>query len=177
MAGRLVVICGPMFAGKSSALIARVETSRAAGRSVVVVKPVWDDRYDAAKVVTHDGRAVAAMAVRSATELSGVIAELVVIDEAHFFGAALVEPVLAMIARGAEVVVAGVERNHRGEPFDPFPRLLIEADEVVKLHARCARCGGPAVHSQRMTASDAHIVVGGAEMYEARCRACFEPAR
>ena len=169
-----------MFAGKTTDLMGRVEHARGMGRAVVVVKPAWDDRYDAARIVTHDGRAMDATPVRDGAAVDGVVAGvgaggLVAIDEAHFFGAPLVQPVLGLLTRGVEVIVAGVERDHRGEPFEPFPRLLIEADEVVKRIARCARCGGEAIHSQRMVASDAPIVVGGAEMYEARCRACFEP--
>jgi thymidine kinase len=100
----------------------------------------------------------------------------VVIDEAHFFGAALTPVCIELIRRGVRVIVAGVERDHLGRPFEPFPSLLCEADEVVKLSGRCAVCGGPSVHSQRLIASDAHIVVGGAESYQPRCRACFNPA-
>jgi thymidine kinase len=180
MPGTLTVICGPMFAGKSTALIARAHAARAAGRRVAIIKPAWDDRYDAARIVTHHGLVEDATPVRTAADIlevvarGGVMPELVLIDEAHFFGDALVAPVLALVRDGAAVVVAGVERDHRGGAFAPFPALLVEADEVVKVSAVCARCGGSAVHSQRMTSDDAHIVVGGAEMYEARCRACFE---
>jgi thymidine kinase len=97
------------------------------------------------------------------------------IDEAHFFGAALIAPVMALVNSGVRVIVCGVERDHKGRPFDPFPTLLCEADHVLKMSGPCAVCGRPAIHSQRMTSSDAPIVVGGAEMYQARCRACFKP--
>jgi thymidine kinase len=110
-------------------------------------------------------------------DAAGGMAQVVAIDEVHFFGAALTPVCLELIRRGVRVILAGVERDHRGVPFEPFPYLLCEADEVVKLSGKCAVCGGPSVHSQRMIASDAAIVVGGAEAYQARCRECFEPGR
>lgn len=185
MPGSLTVICGPMFAGKSTALIQRIEAARATGAHTVVVKPTGDDRYALSRVVTHDGRSIDAVAIRNAGVLLGDITSrgfvpgpslFLAIDEAHFFGDGLVAPVRHLLHSGATVLVAGVERDHRGNAFAPFPALLIEADEVVKLHARCSRCGGRAVHSQRMIADDSHIVVGGPEAYEARCRTCFEGA-
>ena len=196
MPGRLVVICGPMFAGKSTALLDRARAAHAAGRRVLAVKPAGDDRYDASAIVTHAGEQARARALHHAGEVLSVCAEhpggppeVVIIDEAHFFGDELVAPVLALLAgpgvgggagggatgAGCEVILAGLERDHRGEPFAPLPRLLCEADEVVKLTGRCARCGGAAIHSQRLVASGERIVVGGAEAYEPRCRACFVP--
>jgi thymidine kinase len=199
MPGRLVVICGPMFAGKSTALLDRARGAEAAGRRVLAVKPARDDRYDASAIVTHAGEQVQARALHHAGELLSAYAEhpggppeVVIIDEAHFFGDELIAPVLALLAgpgagagagggasdgggAGCEVILAGLERDHRGEPFAPMPRLLCEADEVVKLTGRCARCGGAAIHSQRLVASRERIVVGGAEAYEPRCRACFVP--
>jgi thymidine kinase len=192
-----------MFAGKTTRLIQRVRAWEAAGGRVVVIKPAWDRRYQGergdAQVITHDGAsldahaagdvAAADVVVRGviglyagsdtradqAQDRSKVAARLlVVVDEAHFFGAPLGQAVIGWMRAGASVLVCGVELDHRGEPFEPFPSLLAHADEVVKLASRCAKCGGPARHSQRMSASDERIVVGGAEMYEARCRACFE---
>ena len=185
MSGFLTVICGPMFAGKSTALIDRVHAARDAGLHTIVVKPSSDDRYAKTRVVTHDGRFIDAIPVRNAEVVLSEVASsgfapgpglFVAIDEAHFFGDGLVAPVRHLLHAGATVLIAGVERDHRGDAFAPFPALLIEADEVVKFHARCSRCGGRAVHSQRMIADDSHIVVGGAEAYEARCRGCFEGA-
>jgi thymidine kinase len=191
MAGALSVICGPMFAGKTTRLLAAVDAWEAARGRAIIITPAWDRRYHAvgsdAHVITHDGVRRAAHAAADAGEaaslVSGAIDDparagaklLVVIDEAHFFGAALAPAVRAWILAGAHVLVCGVELDHRGEPFEPFPTLLAEADEVVKLASRCARCGGPARHSQRMNASGDRIVVGGADLYEARCRNCFEP--
>jgi thymidine kinase len=175
--GHLTLICGPMFAGKSTALIERLRTHQQQGRRVVAVKPARDDRYDDHRLATHAGGRFEALAIDAPGALPVAVsgAEVVGIDEAHFFGAALVGPVLALLGAGRRVLVAGLERDHRGEPFEPMPRLLCEADEVVKLSGPCAVCGRPAVHSQRMTASRERIVVGGAGMYEPRCRACFQP--
>ena len=175
--GWLEVICGPMFAGKSSHLLARHQSFTQQGLMVNAFKPARDTRYCENRIMTHDGAGLEAIAISNATEIASSPAPVVLIDEAHFFGDSLVEPVLHLMGLGRRVVVAGVDKDHRGEPFPPFPRLLIEADSVIKLHARCSRCGQPAVHSQRMIEDDSPIVVGGADLYEARCRRCFVPPR
>ncbi len=164
-----------MFAGKTTELIRRLEVHAQAGRRVVAFRPVADTRYERAVIITHAGKRWNAVCVPDAAAIIAPARgfDAVGIDEAHFFGAALTRVCRGLIGGGATVVVAGVERNHRGEPFEPFPELLCEADEVVKFSGPCAKCGRPAVHSQRMFANDAHIVVGGVGAYEARCRACF----
>ena len=175
-AGRLIVICGPMFAGKTSELMRRVNAARGDGVVCSVFKPARDNRYGAAGALkTHDGRTLDAAAVGDVGAIAAAAAGagLVAIDEGHFFGDALVGPVMELVNAGKLVLVAGLERDHRGGPFAPFEKLLIEADEVHKLSVPCARCGRPAIHSQRMSASDERIVVGGAGMYEPRCRGCF----
>jgi thymidine kinase len=166
-----------MFSGKTTELIRRLNAAETGGRRVVAIKPLHDDRYAHAELVTHGGQRLAATPVASARDVVAVAAGFAVvgIDEAHFFGVALVDPCEQLMAAGMQVIVAGVERDHRGRPFEPFPELLVEADEVVKLSGPCAVCGKPAVFSQRMINSDQPIVVGGAGMYEARCRECFEP--
>jgi thymidine kinase len=164
-----------MFSGKTTELIARLAHAAGAGARVVALKPLRDNRYAQSELVTHAGLRLGAGAVASALDIAGSATgfEVVGIDEAHFFGASLVAPCMELVRQGVRVIVAGVERDHKGRPFEPFPALLCEADEVVKLSGPCARCGAPAVHSQRMTGGDEAIVVGGAEMYEARCRGCF----
>lgn len=175
----LTIICGPMFAGKTTELIRRVADSRARGLIVRVFKPARDDRYHETDLTSHTGERLPATPIReAATAFEGAdVGTLIVLDEAHFFGSSLVAPVREAIQRGQSVVLAGVDLDHRGEPFEPFPVLMCEADEVVKLRATCEVCGGPAVHSQRMTAAGDRIVVGGSEMYQARCRTCFQPGR
>lgn len=103
--------------------------------------------------------------------------DVVAVDECHFFGEALGEACALLVEAGKRVIVAGVDLDHRGLPFEPFPRLLREAHEVSRLTCPCAVCGGPAVHSQRLVDSDERIVVGGREVYEPRCARCFVPGR
>lgn len=175
--GRLEVVCGPMFAGKSTRLLARCAELAAQGLEVQAFKPASDDRYDGARhIVTHDGRRLEATPIAGANEILAATAPAVIVDEIHFLGDALVEPCMRLVRGGRIVIVAGVDRDHRGRPFAPFPAMLCEADRVDKLHATCARCEGPACHSQRLVASDERIVVGGAEAYEPRCRTCFRPS-
>jgi len=182
----LTVICGPMFAGKSSELMRRAIAARAQCLDVSVFKPRRDTRYAEAAIVTHAGESLACIVIDVASELAELAGQapgasarskLVLIDEAHFFGADLVEPVLQLVRGGVSVVIAGLETDHRGMPFEPFPRLLCEANEVCKLSCPCSVCGHAAVYSQRLVDSSERIVVGGAGEYEPRCRACFVPGR
>lgn len=176
---RLEVICGPMFAGKTTELIRRIEEARTHGHAVAVFKPASDGRYAAASLVTHAGASIVGTPVGAAAEIVAASgdAEVIAVDEAHFFGQSLASACATLLGLGRRVIVAGVERDHTGLPFEPFPTLLCEADEVVKLSGPCSVCGRPAVHSQRMNSASGRIVVGGAGMYEARCRVCFEPPR
>ncbi len=179
MPGRLEVICGPMFAGKTTELVRRLLEATGRGETVAVIKPARDTRYRVLEIATHTGATFPATPVEDAGDVLDACgaASVLAIDEVHFFGAALVPVCQELIRRGVRVIVAGVERDHLGRPFAPFPELLCEADDVVKLSGTCAVCGGPSVHSQRMVASNAAIVVGGAESYEPRCRACFDPLK
>lgn len=175
--GRIEVICGCMFSGKTTELIRRLRSAERTGRRVVGVKPAGDTRSGASAFMTHHGETLPASSAASASEVCALAAdaEVVGVDEAHFFGADLAAVVIELAAGGRRVLVAGVDRDHRGEPFEPFPSLLCEADETLRLTAACAKCGRPATHSQRMVLAEDRIVVGGAGMYEARCRRCFEP--
>lgn len=168
-----------MFSGKTTALIERLRAAHASGAKTVAIKPLRDTRYQTGALASHAGATLAAVNV---AKTSGVVAAagdaaVVGIDEAHFFGSGLGAACIALVSSGARVIVAGLERDHRGQPFEPFPRLLVEADDVIKLSGPCALCGRPAIHSQRMVDSSERIVVGGAEAYQARCRACFVPGR
>lgn len=177
MPGRLEVICGPMFAGKTTELVRRLLDARRRGEAVIALKPTRDTRYRALEIATHTGETFPATPVVDAAAVLPAIpnATVIAIDEIHFFGTDLIPVCQELIRRGIRVIVAGVERDHMGRPFEPFPAMLCEADEVIKLSGTCAVCGGRSIHSQRMFASDAAIVVGGAESYQPRCRACFDP--
>lgn len=171
----LEVVCGPMFAGKTTMLLRRVTDARAAGVVVRVVRPALDHRSTADAIETHGGARMQAASVASA---QGVLvttagAQLVVIDEAHFFGGALAAVCQALLARGVSVIAAGVDIDHFGHPFDPFPALFAMAHVVHRLQGTCIRCGKPSTHTQRLVPGGARIVVGGAEAYEPRCAACF----
>lgn len=172
-----------MFAGKTTALINHIAVA-AASRGItrtLVFKPARDTRYDAhSEIVTHSGKRLPATAIVDTAEITlapNLADTHIAIDEAHFFGNALIAPVTLALTAGASLTIAGLERDHRGQPFDPFPWLLCEADEIIKLTSPCARCGQPAIHSQRLVASADRIVVGGSEAYEPRCRACFVPGK
>jgi thymidine kinase len=173
--GRLEIICGCMFSGKTTELLRRLAEAEVRGLGVAAVGPARDTRYGAARLATHTGAWRAAAAIADAGELVAAAgaAAVVGVDEGHFFSDSILEPVAELVSRGRRVIVAGVPIDHRGRPFPPFPALSAVADEVVRLYAPCAACGAPAVHSQRMGGGDDAIVVGGAGMYEARCEGCF----
>jgi thymidine kinase len=177
---RLEVILGCMFSGKSTELVRRLREAAGSGLAVVALKPVLDTRYAAAALATHTGDHFPARAISSAADLAPAAAgfDVIGLDEAHFFGSALAEPCVGLVRAGRRVIIAGVPLDHFGRPFDPFPALACHADEVVKLSAPCGVCGHPAVHSQRLASVPAagRIVVGGAESYQPRCRACFVPS-
>ncbi len=169
-AGRLTVITGPMFAGKTTALIDRLRAAEAAGRRVAALKSSIDDRYDAEHIVTHEGASHAARAIGSPAELREVDAELVGVDEVHFFREGFVPEVLALLDRGVDVLCAGLDRSSFHVPMSEMGALFCEADEVVKLTARCSICGEPATHTKRLVADKQDIIVGGEGMFEPRCR-------
>jgi thymidine kinase len=167
-----------MFSGKTEELLRRVKRARLARQPVQLFKPRVDDRYDAVKVVSHEGMNADALPVASADELlARTLAETAVvgIDEVQFFDARIVAVAQALADRGVRVIVAGLDQDYRGEPFGPLAPLMAVAEYVTKLHAVCAQCGAHASRSQRLVSSEGQLFVGGAAAYEARCRACFVP--
>jgi thymidine kinase len=172
---RLEVICGPMFAGKTTALQARIAAARAAGRRVLVVKPARDTRYGDRAIVTHTGVAVDALPVAHLDEVLAHAADLFAIDEIHFFASEAVAPIDAMLARGARVVVAGCDIDHFGDVFTPFDALLPRADRVTRIAGTCVRCGAPSTHSERIVPIKDRVIVGGIGDFVATCAACFRP--
>jgi thymidine kinase len=176
--GWIEVIVGPMFSGKSEELIRRLRRAEIARQRVQIFKPLIDQRYAKNEIVSHSGLEIRSENVRTAAEVLGRVearTEVVGIDEAQFLGEELVDVCTKLADMGKRVIVTGLDTDFLGRPFEPMPRLLAVAEEIIKLLAICMRCGDPAVHTQRLVASEDLIVVGAAGMYEARCRRCFEP--
>ncbi len=176
--GWIEVIVGPMFSGKSEELIRRLRRAEIARQRVQIFKPVIDQRYANSEIVSHSGLGIRSDNVRTAGEVMQKIegrTEVVGIDEAQFLGEEIVDVCTQLADMGKRVIVTGLDTDYLGRPFEPMPRLLVIAEEITKLLAICVRCGNPAVHTQRLVASEDLIVVGAAGMYEARCRRCFEP--
>lgn len=187
MAGKLEVIAGPMFAGKTEELLRRVERARIAKKNVLLFKPELDIRYAHDQVVTHNGRSFPCSLLPVDLDPQSFVqraprdweaAEVLAFDEAHFFGPEFPRLCEVLVRKGKRVIVAGLDLNFRGEPFGPMPVLLALADEVQKLFAVCTVCGDPATRSQRLingcpVLEGPEVLIGGLETYEPRCRAHF----
>lgn len=179
--GRIEVITGPMFSGKSEELIRRLKRAKIAKQRVVCFKPDIDLRYHKTAIASHGAQTHDACVVANIDRLREALfsqldeIEVVGIDEAQFFDEGLVGLSLELIHLDKRVLIAGLDTTFAGEPFQPIPDLMAIADEVMKLSAVCMTCGAPAIHTQRLGASQELVVVGAAGMYEARCRAHFEP--
>jgi thymidine kinase len=178
-AGWIEVVCGSMFSGKTEELIRRVRRALLGRQRVQDFKPTIDQRYDATRITSHSAQALEAEVVHDVADIRARIrpdTQVVGIDEAQFFSSELVALCQDLANRGVRVIVAGLDQDYLGRPFEPVPQLLAVAEEITKCQAVCAKCGDPANHSQRIAGRDDRIQVGAAEAYEARCRACFEPA-
>jgi thymidine kinase len=176
--GWIEVIVGPMFSGKSEELIRRLRRAEIGRQRVQIFKPVIDQRYAKNGIVSHSGLEIPSELVQSGAEILEKVAprtEVVGVDEAQFLGESIVEACSRLAELGKRVIVTGLDTDFMGRPFEPMPHLLAVAEEITKLLAICMRCGNPAVHTQRLVASEELIVVGAGGMYEARCRRCFEP--
>ncbi|MCA9294636.1 MAG: hypothetical protein KDA20_12565 [Phycisphaerales bacterium] len=175
--GRLEVICGPMFAGKTTRLLHLLGAAQGEGLDVQAVKPALDNRYHATRITTHTGTWIDSHVIHAPDELARVQGDVVGLDEAHFFTEGLHRAVSALLERGTRVLLAGLDRTSMNEPFHEMGLLLVEADEVHKLTAPCAICGRPAVHTIRLFDSTEPIVIGGEGMFENRCRAHLRSPR
>ncbi len=176
--GQIEVICGPMFSGKTEELIRRLKRAVIAKRKVQCFKPRIDTRYDAEMVVSHSQLKLTSQPIERAEEIFYSLhpeTQVVGIDEVQFFGPEIVPVVEALADRDLRVVVAGLDQDYRGQPFDPMPQLLAVAEYITKELAICVVCGNPANRSQRIEASEQRVVVGAAGAYEARCRRCHVP--
>ena len=184
--GWIEVITGPMYCGKSEELIRRIRRVKIAQKSIKVFKPLIDNRYDKDNVVSHNGKSVEAVPVDHPEEIFEKIdddIDVVAIDEIQFFHPDVVEICEKLANGGVRVILAGLDRDFRGEPFDPVPELMARAEYVDKLHAICVECGEPATRTQRLidgepaSYDDEVILVGAEEVYEARCRNCHKVKR
>jgi thymidine kinase len=169
-----------MFSGKTEELLRRIKRARLARQTVLLFKPRIDSRYDAVKVVSHEGLNADAVPVATAADLLDRAAAIpsatvIGIDEVQFFDDAIVAATQVLATQGKRVIAAGLDQDSRGQPFGPVPALLAVAEYVTKLHAVCARCGAPGTRSQRLVAAEGQLFVGGFADYESRCRACFVP--
>jgi len=176
--GWIEVVVGPMFSGKSEELIRRLRRAEFARQRVQIFKPAIDERYSVNEIISHSGLGIASDNVTKASEIMDKVqlrTEVIGVDEAQFLGDEVVEVCNKLANLGKRVIVAGLDTDYRGRPFEPMPRLLAIAEEITKLLAICVRCGNPAVHTQRLVDNEELIVVGAAGVYEARCRRCFEP--
>jgi thymidine kinase len=176
--GWIEVICGPMFSGKSEELIRRLRRAMIARKRVEVFKPTIDNRYSDNEIVSHGDLRMKSCVVSESREILSRLdwrSEVVGIDEANFMGPGLVEVAQQLADSGKQVIVAGLDTDYLGRPFPPLPELLALGESITKTLAICVRCGNPAKHTQRLRGSEDLIVVGAAELYEARCRRCFEP--
>jgi len=176
--GWIEVIAGSMFSGKSEELIRRLNRARIARQKVQVFKPVIDARYSREEIASHSGQKHLSVPVASTSDMMGLIVEetqVVGVDEAQFFDMAIIDAVNQLAERGKRVIIAGLDQDYTGKPFDPMPQLLSIAEFITKTHAICVRCGATANYSQRTVESEALVEVGAADKYEARCRRCFVP--
>lgn len=176
--GWIEVIAGSMFSGKSEELIRRLRRARIARQKVQVFKPAIDVRYSHDHIVSHSEMRHESSTVETAAELLSKVekgTEVVGIDEGQFFDNELVSVANELARRGLRVIIAGLDQDYTGRPFEPMPQLLAIAEYITKTHAICVRCGQPANYSQRTFDSEERVAVGAGNMYEARCRRCFVP--
>ena len=175
----LQVITGCMFSGKSEELIRLLKRARYAKHKVVAIKPQIDDRYSAENIVSHNGGTFQGLPLSSVTDIQAAVKDydVVGIEEAQFFGNGLIPVVDQLLLDGKTVIVAGLDMDSRGQPWEPMPYFMATADTVTKQTAICMVCGQPATRSQRLIVStDQQIQVGGSDAYEARCRGHWHAA-
>src|ERR1051325_9940421 len=177
-AGWVEVIAGSMFSGKSEELIRRLRRAKIARQKVQVFKPEVDSRYSNDHIVSHSEVGHESANSRSAADVFAKIepdTEVVGIDEGQFFDNDLVDVANKLARRGVRVIIAGLDQDYTGKPWEPMPQLLAIAEYITKTHAICMKCGQAANYTQRTFESEERVAVGGEGMYEARCRRCFVP--
>jgi len=174
--GWIEVICGSMFSGKTEELIRRMRRAQIARQRIEIFKPVIDKRYSDSEIVSHDAQKLPSKIVKNAQQIIPLAleAQVVGIDEAQFFGKSLIRVSKTLANMGKRVIIAGLDMDFRGEPFHPIPELLAIAEDITKTHAICVICGNPAHFTQRKTKAKNQVLIGAENIYEARCRNCYE---
>lgn len=173
--GWIEVVCGSMFSGKTEELIRRLRRAQIAKQRVAIFKPVIDTRFAADRIVSHSGVSLPSINVSNAEEIRSQAGEVDVIgiDEAQFFDLELVRVCEELADRGHRVIIAGLDQDYLGQPFEPMPQLLAVAEYITKTLAICMVCGNPANRTQRVTRRAERVLVGAGDTYEARCRKCW----
>lgn len=176
--GRIEVVCGSMFSGKTEELIRRMKRAEFAKQRVEIFKPSLDTRYSEVDVVSHDRHSIPSTPVDTSSSILLLSSDIDVvgIDEAQFFDNGLVEVCNDLANRGVRVIVAGLDMDFKGVPFGPIPALCAVADEVTKVHAICVRCGALAYVSHRLVNNDKRVMLGEQSEYEPLCRECYRKA-
>lgn len=172
--GWIEVITGCMFSGKTEELIRRLRRAKIAKQKVVIFKPIIDTRYSSNSIVSHSEQSLPSILIKDVKEILDLVedAQVIGIDEAQFFSNDLINVCNQLADEGKRVIVAGLDMDYRGIPFEPMPQLLSIAEYITKSLAICVECGNPADRTQRKTTSSERVIVGAADMYEARCRKC-----
>jgi thymidine kinase len=176
--GWIEVICGSMFSGKSEELIRRLRRAQIARQRVQIFKPKVDNRFSEDHIVSHSEMKIKSQLVTQPKEILDLLdgrTQVIGIDESQFFDMDLVYVCNKLADTGKRVIVAGLDQDYRGKPFDPIPQLLAIAEYITKTLAICVRCGAPANRTQRLVENTDRLLVGATDAYEARCRLCFEP--
>jgi thymidine kinase len=175
--GWIEVIVGCMFSGKTEELIRRIRRAEIARQRVAIFKPKIDNRFSADHIVSHSELKLKSTVVEHSSDILelGRDAQVIGIDEGQFFDLNLVDVAEKLANEGKRVIVAGLDQDYRGKPFEPMPQLLAVAEYITKTLAICVVCGNPADRTQRTTADSERVLVGATDTYEARCRHCFHP--
>jgi thymidine kinase len=177
--GRVEVICGSMFSGKTEELIRRMKRAKLSKQKVEIFKPAIDVRYSEEDVVSHDQNHIPSTPLDSSASILLLTSDIDVvgIDEAQFFDDGLVEVCNELANRGVRVIIAGLDMDYKGIPFGPMPALCAIADDVTKVHAICVKCGNLAYVSHRTVDNDKRVLLGETAEYEPLCRECYQKAR
>lgn len=176
--GRIEVICGSMFSGKTEELIRRMKRAKFAKQRVEIFKPAMDVRYSVEDVVSHDQNTIPSTPIDTSSSILLLASniDVVGIDEAQFLDQGLIDVCNQLANKGVRVIVAGLDMDFQGKPFGPIPGLCAIADEVVKVHAICVKCGALAYISHRLVDNDKRVLLGEKQTYEPLCRECYQRA-